>query len=89
MHWGHPVNDAGGVWIRCRVVAEGAVKKGLHLGGQTIPINRRAEDDALSWNEVLEKQRMELIRDGALTAGQTAQAAVTEKTRNEVINEAE
>ena len=29
---GHALNDARAAWIRSRVVAEGAVKKRLHLG---------------------------------------------------------
>jgi hypothetical protein len=85
---GHTVNDAGKVWVRSRVVAEGAVKKRLRLSGQTIPIHRRTEDDTLGRDEILEKERAELIRDGALTAGQTTRATVTEETRNEIINEA-
>jgi len=86
---GHAVNDTSGVWIRSRIVAEGAVKKRLHLGRQTIPIHGRTEDDPLGWEEILEQERPEVIRDGARAAGQTTCAAVTEKTRNEVINEAQ
>jgi hypothetical protein len=71
--------------LRSRVVAEAAVKKSLHLRGQTIPIHRRAEDNALSGNEILEKERAKPILDG-FTAGQTTRATVTQKTRDEIIN---
>ncbi len=46
------------------------------------PANRRRHPGR---DEILEKERTELIRDGALAAGQTRRAAVTEKTHKNPI----
>jgi hypothetical protein len=37
---------------------------------------RAAEDDALAWDEIFEKQVCGLVRDGAVAAGQTSRAAI-------------
>ena len=86
---GHALDDLGRARVGRGVVAERAIEERLRLRRQPVPVDRRAEHDAVRRQEVFEEEAAEAVVEGALAAGAATVAAVAEEVRDVVGEEAD